>query len=75
MSHKVVDGIPYINGKPARPCEDRDCAACRLLAGAIQPWLCPECGGHLGSSMICLNACHLTEEQRERFAKLLKCAK
>jgi hypothetical protein len=32
------------------------------------PELCPTCGAHLYDG-ICLNACHLTRESRERFAQ------
>jgi hypothetical protein len=33
--------------------------------------LCPICGAHLRSG-ICLNACHLTNEQRQTFRSMLK---
>lgn len=34
--------------------------------------VCPKCDAHLAPSGICLNACHLSDESRERFAKLME---
>lgn len=33
---------------------------------------CPSCNAHLMPSGICLNACHLTPDQRQRMAQGLK---
>jgi hypothetical protein len=33
--------------------------------------LCPICKAHLVKSGICLNACHLTKHQREKFAEIM----
>ena len=66
----VIDGVPYINGKPAKKCEEKDCCMCQSTAmkEALSEWLCPECGAHLGkTSLICLNACHLSAAAFRRF--------
>lgn len=69
MGYYTKDGIPHINGQPARPCtcDDRGGAIC-TLQGCFQPYLCPECGAHLSVSGICLNACHLGSDGQKRFA-------
>ena len=66
----VIEGVPYINGKPAKKCEEKDCCMCQStpMKEAMAPWLCPECGAHLGKSdLICLNACHMSAAAFHRF--------
>jgi len=68
----MIDGVPYINGKPAKKCEDDKCyvKTLNLKKGWIE-WICPECGAHLGTSGICLNLCHLSTAASRRFNALL----
>jgi hypothetical protein len=38
--------------------------------------ICPKCDAHLAPSGICLNACHLSDESRAKFNRLMElCAK
>lgn len=70
IGHQVIGGIPFINGKPATKCEEKDCCMCQSTAmkEALAPWMCPECGAHLGkSNLICLNACHMSAAAFRRF--------
>jgi len=69
---KLPDGTPYINNKPAKPCKREGCAICEHMGDVNIPWLCPECGAHLGSSGICLNACHLSAASMARFTDLMR---
>lgn len=70
MSATVIDGVPYINNKPAIPCKEDD-EFVQSLGGAIAPWKCPECGSHLAGSLICMRGCHLTAAQYMRFQSVL----
>lgn len=62
IGHTIIDGQPYINGKPAiwdvkEP-----------LLDSLSQWKCPECDAHLSAEgLICLNACHLSAAQFRRF--------
>lgn len=53
----------------------KHCYAIALNKGGKQLYrvdeFCPTCGAHLAASGICLNACHLSKESRERFTALM----
>lgn len=67
--HAIIDGVPYINGKPAIRSDDK---LVELMDGALAPWKCPECNAHLsGDAMICMNLCHLSAASARRFNSLL----
>lgn len=64
IGHEVVDGHPYINGKPAI----KDQNPTDLTLDLFAPYRCPECNAHLAKdSLICLNACHLSAAANRRF--------
>jgi len=70
IGNEIINGIPYINGKPAKRCEDPECCLCKTseMKDALSEWLCPECGSHLGKdTLICLNGCHLSAASFRRF--------
>lgn len=70
IGHCVIDGVPHINGKPAR--WDDKMADMLLLDGAFSRWRCPECGACLsGDGLICLNACHFSAPMAARFQQLM----
>lgn len=57
--HIILDGVPYINGKPALLDENPPV----MVNGEplFSQYRCPECNAHLSAeSQICLNACHLS---------------
>ena len=66
----VVDGVPYINGKPATPKD-----VMKEMAEVLAPWACPECGANLAvDGLICLNGCHLSLDSQRRFREQLVAA-
>lgn len=65
MSATIINGVPYINGKPARY---DPMSSDNPLRGALSDYRCPECNARLGvEHQICLNACHLTAASYRRF--------
>lgn len=44
----------------------------------LSKYLCPKCGANLKESygeLICLNACHLSEQSQRRFSRLISSVK
>lgn len=62
----VIDGIPYINGKPAIWDDNPPLLDC------LSQWRCPECNSALSAEgLICLNACHLSAASYRCFQSIL----
>lgn len=63
-----MSGMSYRNGVPhvwGEPCiwDERP-----PLLDCLSQWVCPHCNAHLSSAPeICLNACHLTAPQIQKF--------
>ena len=68
VGHRVVNGVPIINGKPAL-WDDKP----SLLPDAFSQWRCPECRANLSAEdKICLNLCHLSAASERRFQALMQ---
>lgn len=66
--HTIIEGRPFINGKPAIWDEKPS-----LLPDAFSQWRCPECRAHLSAeNKICLNLCHLSAASERRFQALMQ---
>lgn len=62
----------------SKPCpkHGKGCYAIALNAASesgpvMSMELCPKCDAHLAPSGICLNACHLSDESRAKFNRIL----
>jgi hypothetical protein len=42
-----------------------------IMGDVLVKELCPICKAHLSKSGICLNACHLSPRQREKFSQMI----
>lgn len=68
IGHEVIDGVPYINGKPATLGEP----VMEEMKDVFSQYRCPECNANLSKDkLICLNACHLSAASMRRFQNLL----
>lgn len=73
VGYGEIDGIPCVNGKPAR----RDPATpgkegIQLLNGTLSEWRCPECDARLSEpDRFCLNLCHLSAPSQRRFQAMM----
>ena len=62
IGHAIINGKPYINGKPA-VWDDTP-----PLLDCFSHWKCPECNAALSvKGLICLNVCHLSAPAFRRF--------
>lgn len=62
IGNEVIDGVPYINGKPAIWDDNKPTLDC------FSNYRCPECEANLSKDgLICLNACHLSAPSFQRF--------
>lgn len=65
-------GRPSVWGKPCKKKKPS-----KLMSAVFSEWVCPICGANMSATKgreICLNACHLNNEARARFAKAIKVA-
>ena len=72
VEHRIEEGIPYICGQKAviDPMNPEDVADAFMI-DVLSDWRCPICNARLSkSSLICLNACHLTGGTRSKFNAL-----
>lgn len=68
MNHReVIEGVPFIHGEKAIWDEKKPLLDC------FSQWLCPKCKANLSAdSLICLNACHLSDKSKARFHTVMK---
>jgi len=72
VEYSVKEGIPHICGQaaildPINPEDPVD----SFMIDVLSNYRCPICNARLSkSSLICLNACHLTGKTRDRFNTL-----